>query len=211
MKRRVFLAAALPAALSACGADNIWAADEAVRRAAYVSPEPSSITLLTVIGIPRGQGGHSALMINGSQRVIFDPAGTWNHPSIPERHDVLYGITPNFRAFYIDYHARSTYWVAEDTVPVSRRVADLAIARVQAHGAVNKSFCAVATGQVLRSLPGFEGAPSGFSPIKLRDWFLTLPNVTSRQHRDGDPANNHDVLLQQKNGRITRAGGQLVR
>ncbi|MCQ0969006.1 hypothetical protein MLD63_00970 (plasmid) [Paracoccus sp. TK19116] len=200
MKRRVFLAAALPAALSACGAQNIWASDEAVRAARYVADEPPSITLFTVIGIPRGEGGHSALMINGSQRVIFDPAGSWRHPRIPERNDVLYGITPNFKNFYIDYHARSTYWVAEDTVIVSPAVAEQAIRAAEAQGAVNKSFCAVATGSVLQRVPGFEGAPSGFSPIKLRNWFLTLPNVTSRRHQDGDPANNHDVLLRQKDG-----------
>lgn len=203
MKRRVFLAASLPAVLAACGADNIWASDEAVRAARFVSDEPPSITLFTVIGIPRGEGGHSALMINGSQRVVYDPAGSWNHPRIPERHDVLYGVTDNFKRFYIDYHARSTYWVAEDRVPVSREVADLAIARAEANGAANKSFCAVETGSVLRGLPGFENAPTGFSPIKLRNWFRTLPGVVSKTHRDGDPANNHDVLLKQKDGTIT--------
>ena len=202
MRRRLFLmgAAALP--LAACGADNIMASDEAVRAARFVSDEPPSITLFTVIGIPRGEGGHAALMINGSQRVIFDPAGTWNHPRIPERHDVLYGITPNFKNFYIDYHARSTYWVAEDTVPVSLAVADAAIRSAEQQGAVAKSFCAVGTGQVLRRVPGFQGAPTGFSPMKMRRWFLTLPGVVSKSHHDGDPANNHNVLLQQKDGTI---------
>ncbi|MDP5305904.1 hypothetical protein [Paracoccus spongiarum] len=203
MNRRFFLAASAPALLAACGADNIWASDEAVRAARFVSDEPPSITLFTVIGIPRGEGGHAALMINGSQRVIYDPAGTWNHPRIPERRDLLYGITDNFKNFYIDYHARSTYWVAEDSVPVSREVADLAIARAEANGASAKSFCAIETGNVLRGVPGFETVPTGFSPIKLRNWFRTLPGVTSKRHRDGDPANNHDVLLRQKNGVVT--------
>ncbi|MFT4014850.1 MAG: hypothetical protein QM682_15955 [Paracoccus sp. (in: a-proteobacteria)] len=206
MQRRAFLALALPVALGACGADNIWASDEAVRRARYVAPEPPSITLLTVIGIPRGEGGHSALMINGSQRVIYDPAGSWRHPDIPERHDVLYGITPNFKNFYIDYHARETYWVAEDTVQVPLSVADAAIRAVEAQGAANKSFCAVNTGEALRRVPGFQGAPTGFSPLKLRSWFLTLPGVTSKKHMDGDPDNNHNVLLRQKNGVVRGYG-----
>ena len=203
MKRRVFLAASLPVMLAACGADNIWSSDEAIRSARFVSNEPPSITLFTVIGIPRGEGGHSAIMINGSQRVIYDPAGSWNHPRIPERHDVLYGITDNFKNFYIDYHARSTYWVAEEKVLVSREVADLAIRRAEANGSANKSFCAVETGTVLSGLPGFESAPRGFSPLKLRNWFLTLPGVQSKRHMDGDPANNHDVLLRQKDGTMT--------
>ncbi|WP_199259987.1 hypothetical protein [Paracoccus binzhouensis] len=211
MQRRAFLALALPAALAACGADNKWASDEAVRRARYVANEPPSITLFTVIGIPRGEGGHSALMINGSQRVIYDPAGSWEHPAIPERNDVLYGITPNFKNFYIDYHARQTYWVAEDTLPVSAAVAEAAIRAVEAQGPSNKSFCAVNTGQALRRIPGFEGAPTGFSPLKLRNWFLTLPGVVSRKHMDGDPANNHNVLLRQKSGVVQGYGqdGQL--
>ncbi len=211
MQRRAFLALALPVALAACGADNVWSSDESIRRARYVANEPPSITLLTVIGIPRGEGGHSALLINGSQRVILDPAGSWNHPSIPERQDVLYGITPNFKNFYIDYHARETYWVAEDSVQVPLAVADAAIRSVEQQGATNKSFCSVATGQALRRVPGFEAAPTGFSPLKLRNWFLTLPGVTSKKHMDGDPANNHNVLVRQKNGVIEGYGadGQL--
>ena len=204
MKRRAFLAASGATLLTACApADKIWAPDDNVRAARYTSSEPPSITLFTVIGIPRGEGGHSALMLNGSQRVIYDPAGSWQHPYIPERHDVLYGITDNFKRFYIDYHARSTYWVAEDTVFVSREVAELAIARAEANGPGAKSFCAVETGKVLQGVPGFQGAPTGFSPLKLRNWFLTLPGVQSKRHMDGDPANNHDVLLRQRDGTIT--------
>ncbi len=212
MQRRNFLALAVPAALAACGADRKWADDSLVRAAYFVAPGPASITLLTVIGIPRGEGGHSALMISGSQRVIFDPAGSWEHPRIPERHDVLYGINDNFKNFYLDYHARSTYWVAEDAVPVSREVADLAIRAAETNGPANKSFCALETANVLRRVPGFEGVPMTFSPLKLRNWFLTLPGVTSKRHMDGDPANNHDVLLRQKDGSIEGyRNGRLVR
>lgn len=221
MQRRSFLALGLPAVLAACGADNIWADDAVVRNARFVSNEPPSITLFTVVGIPRGEGAHSALMINGSQRVIYDPAGSWTHPRIPERHDVLYGITDNFKHFYIDYHARETYWVAEDRVLVSREVADAAIRAAEEQGPANKSYCAVSTGKVLNRVPGFQGAPVGFSPNKLRAWFMTRPGVQSHEWRDGDPANNHDVLLRQKNGTIegyrngqlgprTAANGQAV-
>lgn len=207
MQRRTFLALSLPAVLAACGADNKWASDESLRRSRYSDPnEPYYISLLTVIGIPRGEGAHSALLINGSQRVIYDPAGSWEHPAIPERHDVLYGITPNFKNFYIDYHARETYWVAEDTKLVSREVADMAIRSAEQQGPANKSFCAVSTGKVLGRVPGFSGAPTGFSPLKLREWFVTLPGVTTKKHMDGDPANNHNVLLRQKNGAIEGYG-----
>lgn len=208
MLRRTFIASGLTALVAGC-AERIWATDEAVRAARFVSDEPPSITLFTVIGIPRGEGGHSALMINGSQRVIYDPAGSWQHPRIPERNDLLFGITDNFKAFYIDYHARENYWVAEDTAFVSREVADHAIQQAQVEGASSKVFCANHTANVLRRVPGFEGAPRSFAPLTLRNWFRTLPGVVSKQHRDGDPANNHDVLLRQR-GQITAAGNRPV-
>lgn len=208
MLRRSFLLLSATAALGAC-ADNIWASDEAVRTARFVSKEPPSITLYTVIGIPRGEGAHSSLMINGSQRIIYDPAGSWSHPQAPERHDVLYGITDNLRNFYVDYHARETYWVAEDRILVSREVADAAIRAAESQGAAMKSFCANDTAQVLARVPGFQGAPQGFSPLKLRQWFLTLPGVTEYKHYDGDPADNHNVLLRQ-HGQLTSAGNKPV-
>lgn len=206
MLRRVLLALALPVFLAACGADNKWASDEAVRSARYSSAEQPSISLLTVIGIPRGEGGHSALLINGSQTVIFDPAGSFEHPRAPERHDVLYGISPQMRNVYIDYHAREVagenYYVAVDTVPVTREVADAAIRAAEANGPASKAFCANATTSVLRQVPGFQGAPGGFSPIRMRNWFLTVPGVQSTDYRDADPRLVHGDLLRMKDGSI---------
>ena len=99
--------------------------------------------------------------------------------------------------------------MAEDTKLVSREVADAAIAAAEANGAVAKSFCTSGTGNVLRKIPGFESAPNTMQPMKMRDWFMTLPGVVSKQYRDGDPANNHDVLLRQR-GKITAAGNVAV-
>lgn len=206
MLRRILIALAVPLFLAACGSDNRWASDEAVRAARYTSNGPPSISLMTVIGIPRGEGGHSALLINGSQQVIFDPAGSFVHPRAPERHDVLYGITPQMRNVYIDYHARDIpgerYYVTVDTVPVTRATADAAIRAAEGNGAVNKAFCAAGTSTVLRQVPGFEGAPGGFSPLKLRTWFLTLPGVKSAEYRDGDPRLVHGDLLRMSDGSL---------
>lgn len=193
--RRLLLALCLPLFLAACGADNIYASDEEVRAARHVTDEPPYVSLLTVIGIPRGQGGHSALLINGSQRVIFDPAGSWHHPRIPERHDVHYGITDNIRNFYIDYHARDTYYVEEIRVPVSLATANIAILSAEGNGAVNKSFCAVGTARVLSGVPGFESMPSGFSPLRLRAAFSQLPGAQVTTYYDGDPRIRHDVII----------------
>ena len=196
--RRLLIAILLPLFLAACGAEPVWAPDDAVARARYVSGEQPSITLFTVIRKRGGEGEHSGLMIDGSQRVLFDPAGTWHHSTAPERNDLFYGITPRMKAFYIDYHARETYDVVEQRVPVSAEVAEMAIRRAESYGAVNKAFCGASVSDILHGLPGFETMPRSFFPSKLMQKFGQLPGVTEKIHHDGDPDNNHGVLLIQK-------------
>lgn len=188
----------LTGGLAACGADKVYAPDEQVAAARYVSEDAPSITLFTVIQKRGGGGAHSGLMINGSQRVMYDPAGTWNHPWVPERYDLHYGITDKMRAFYIDYHARETYDVLEQKIYVSPEAAEAAIRRAAAQGATPKAMCTSANSAILRDVPGFEGMPQTFYPMKLSEAFGKLPGVTSKLHHDGDPDNNSGVLLVQK-------------
>ena len=92
--KRLFFALFATLLLSACGAEPIWAPDEAVAKARYEHVGPTSVTLYTVMSTRSGAGAHAGLLINGSERVLFDPAGTWRHPKLPERNDVHFGITP---------------------------------------------------------------------------------------------------------------------
>jgi hypothetical protein len=111
--------------VAACGAaEPKWAPDADVAQARYVHDGPKSITLFTVLTTENGSGAHAGLLINGSQRVIFDPAGTWHHPRLPERNDVHFGMRPLMVDFYIDYHARETYDVIEQTVVTPKHPAD---------------------------------------------------------------------------------------
>ncbi len=185
--RKALLCLSLPLALSACGAEPVWAPDEAVARARYVSNEPASLTLYTVISKRNGTGGHSALMINASQRVLFDPAGTFKVGSVPERNDLLYGITERMRKLYIDYHARDTYDVLAQTIQVSPAVAEQALREAQSYGAVNKAFCGNSVSDILKDLPGFENTPRTFSPIRISEAFAAHPGVMTHLYRDGDP------------------------
>ncbi|MDD8023931.1 MAG: hypothetical protein PHX82_12570 [Paracoccaceae bacterium] len=196
--RRLFICLAMTLALAACGAKSTWAPDAEVQRAAYVSGEPPSVTLYTVIGATSGAGGHSSIMIDGSQRVMFDPAGSWYHPWVPERNDVHYGITEKMRKFYIDYHARTTWDVLEQKVPVTLAQAEMMRARAEAYGPVSKMMCASSTSSILRGVPGFESIPQTFSPIRLSEAFAKLPGVTSKLNHDGDPDNNSGVLMIQQ-------------
>jgi hypothetical protein len=186
--------------LAACGAEPKWAPQEQVDAVRFVSEEPPSITLYTVVNTRTGSGAHSAILVNASERVIFDPAGTWYHPKLPERNDVHFGMTDKAVAFYLDYHTRITYNTIEQTIYVSPQVAELVLARMKAYGAVPKAMCTQANSSILRGIPGFESLPQTFYPKKLADAFGRLPGVTTRVITDDDADDNHGVLLVQRDG-----------
>ncbi|GHC21102.1 hypothetical protein IQ03_01937 [Gemmobacter caeni] len=196
--RRHLLCVALVATLSACGAaEPTWAPDEAVAKARYVHDGPPAITLFTVISTRNGSGAHAGLMINGSQRIMFDPAGSWKLPRLAERNDVHFGMTDKMVNFYIDYHARETYYVVEQTKIVSPEAAQLAMQRAMSYGAVPKAHCTDAVSTILRGVPGFETLPHTWFPKKLMEEFGKLPGVTERKITDDDADDNHGVLLVQ--------------
>jgi hypothetical protein len=165
-------------ALTACGAEPKWAPDEAVAKAHFVAEAPRSITLFTVVSTRSGSGAHSGLLINASEQVMFDPAGTWYHPYLPERNDVHFGVTPRMVSFYIDYHARETYNVIEQTVLVSPEVAELVMQRAEAYGAVPKAECANSISTILGGVPGFESIKHTWFPNKLSAEFGKIPGAT---------------------------------
>jgi len=200
MKRMKFKALALIAlvALGACStAEPTWAPDDKVAAAHYVAPGPKSITLFTVVNNRNGSGAHSGLLINGSEQVMFDPAGSWHHPNLPERNDVHFGVTEKMVAFYIDYHARETFRVIKQTVVVSPEVANLVLAKAEAYGAVPKAQCANSISTILSGVPGFESLEHTWFPNKLSKEFGKLPGVTYQLYTDDDADNNHGVLIVQ--------------
>jgi hypothetical protein len=196
---RVLRWLAVVALLGGCatGADDVWAPDAEVQRAAYVHDGPASVTLYTVINNRSGESGHTAVMVNGAQRIIWDPAGTWWNPASPERHDVHYGITPRMEEIYVDYHARVTWRVVVQEVPVSRATADGLIAAFEANGPVGKAQCAKVTSEIMRRFPEFAGAPVTWYPKRLMDYVDTLPGVSVSVVYDDDDDNNQPLLRQQ--------------
>lgn len=140
-------------------------------------------------------------MINGSQRVIFDPAGTFKHDLVAEQNDVIFGITPRVADGYTRYHARETYHVLIQQIDVPPQVAERAIALVRAHGSVPGGKCAQSTSSVIAGLPGFEGIKQTWFPNKLAAQFATIPGVTSQTLHEYDDADNSKVLKEwQPNG-----------
>ncbi|CTQ48490.1 hypothetical protein [Jannaschia donghaensis] len=169
--------------LAACGADNIYAPLSEVQNRAYRASGPTTLTLLTAINNRSGAGGHSALMISGDQRVIFDPAGTWRHPTAPERGDVLYGITPTMLEFYIDYHARPTYHLVSQEISVSPELAAQALQLVQAHGPASKATCGQSISGILQQL-GFTQVKRRWYPDRIMKDFAAVPGVRETKRFD---------------------------
>ncbi len=174
--------------LLACTADNKWASDTDVARARYVDPNPTSITLLTSINTRTKAGAHAGLMINGSERVLYDPAGSWSHPTAPERSDMLYGMTPTMLSFYVDYQGTAPFQLVQQTILVTPEIAERVKQAAISYGAANKAECTKAIGAVLRSVPGFETLPTTWFPKALSRSFATLPGVVTRTvtSLDGD-------------------------
>ena len=184
------------ALLTACGsAEEVGAPADAIARAAYTSSAPPSLTLVTVIRNKGDEGAHTGLIINGSQQVVFDPAGTFNHSrAMGERGDVLYGLSPAYRRAYIDYHTRESFRTVEQTVQVPPAVAEQALRLAAAHGPASKATCATSTASILRQLPGFESVPSSWFPNALMRGFAQVPGVVTTEHRDDDPDDNSNKV-----------------
>ncbi|MBO6603334.1 MAG: hypothetical protein JJ938_10855 [Roseicyclus sp.] len=195
-RRACVLLAALTA-LSACAAESVWAPDEAVARASYVPPGPSTVTLLTAINNRSGSGGHSALLIDGAERLLFDPAGSWHHPNVAERNDVLFGMSPQLFDFYMDYHARETYHMVVQEIEVSPEIAARLSQAVREYGPVSQAQCALSISRILSETPGFESIGTGWFPNRMMDRFEELPGVRTSRVYDDDSDDNLELLQAQ--------------
>ena len=167
----------------------------------YRHPGGATVTLVTVLSTQDGSGVHSALIINGTQRVIFDPAGSLSHASLAERGDVIYGANPALVDSYIDYHTRNTHDTVAQTRDVTDAVAEDLLARVMVHGPVMQSFCAQSVSGLLRATPGFEGIGQTFFPKTLMKRFAALHGLrTARfsQPEDRDKRTDFYAWIGQK-------------
>ena len=138
---RIALAGLLALTLVGCAAESVWDSDEAVARATYVPPGPATVTLITSINTRNNSGAHSALLIDGAQRLLFDPAGSWYNPAIPERNDVLFGMAPGYMDLYIAFQSNGVFEVRTHTIEVSPATAQQLSQAVQSYGAVSPAYC----------------------------------------------------------------------
>nr|WP_089903396.1 hypothetical protein [Loktanella fryxellensis] len=196
MSRRAVLLG-LPLVAAGCSAPQTSSPPEMIAQNRYAGPGPRVLSLFTMRNTSSDGGAHSSLLIDApSQRIIFDPAGSFRHSTIAERNDVLFGVTPEVEAYYISYHARETFYVLQQTVTVGDAVAEQAASLALANGPVAQSFCARATSRLLRQLPGFGSVPQTLFPNALATGFGRLPGVTERTWREDDPDNKALALAE---------------
>jgi len=176
----------LALAVAGCASQQPFADGGTITAVSYRDSGPSTITLYTMVNNRTGKGGHTSLLINASQRVIFDPAGSFYADVVPERDDVLFGITPAVEHAYRSAHARSTFHVVRQTVDVTAAQAEIAYQLALSNGSVPGTFCTNATSNLLRQVPGFESIKSTFYPTKLQKQFETLPGVRTDKYYEGD-------------------------
>lgn len=177
---RMLAAALAVLGLSACVGEDVWAPDVVVSQSAYVAPGPSSVTLITSINTANNSGAHSALLIDGAQRLLFDPAGNWHNPGVPERNDVLFGMSPPFLDMYLAFQSFGVFEVRMQTIDISPEVAAHLSAAVQAYGSVGPAYCSRSITEILRGTPGFESIRTTFYPLNTMRQFGQLPGVRER-------------------------------
>jgi hypothetical protein len=183
---------ALVAALLLAGCEIYEpASPEEISRASYVSSEPPSVTLVSMVNTRSGRSAHSALLINGSERVLYDPAGTFTHPDLPRRGDIHYGITPRFLDYYERYHARHSHFVHSQTVYVSRATADQVLANAKAIGPTPKMLCNTSVAAALRPVSPFTEVRVSISPEASRRDFARIPGVEDSYVREDDIGQNN--------------------
>ena len=186
---RIVALFAILLALAGCAAapTGTQATDDQIAASAYRAPGAATLTLITMINNTSGSGAHTALMINGSQRVIFDPAGSFRNDRVPRRADVLYGISPAVLAAYKGAHSRAAFHMVLQTVEVTPAQAETALRLAIARGSVASAQCAASTTALLAQVQGFESVESTWFPKKLMEQMEQYPGVkTERYYEDDD-------------------------
>lgn len=181
--------------LAGCSTLAPSASDEDVAAVSYRNDGPKSVKVMTVINTSSGSGAHSALLIDGPQRIIFDPAGTFEYDLIPERNDVLFGIDPRNEQIYKSAHASDRKYIQIQTIPLTEEQAAVAYQTAVNWGASPAAHCTSATSGVLRSIPGLgESINSTWYPRKLAAQVSRIPGVREEVFSEGDSASLQEAV-----------------
>jgi len=105
--KRLFLALAAISVMAACTRNPEVLPPEQLAPLAYRSSAAPSLKLYTVVNRRTNSGAHTALAVNGSETVLFDPAGGFEAQNVVRSGDVIYGFTPALDSAFTSAHART--------------------------------------------------------------------------------------------------------
>jgi hypothetical protein len=194
--RRILTGLAVAALMAGCAADiSPDNTPEQVAAAAFRAPG-NSITLFTMVNNRSGSGGHTALLVNGSQQVIFDPAGSLRDDRLVERGDVLYGMNSGWVQAYKSAHARDTHHVVTQELRVTPAQAEKLLRLVMTNGAVPGAYCANSTSSILAQVEGFSQIKQTFYPVNLMEQIAQFPNVKTDKYFENDKGEVMDGIPQ---------------
>lgn len=178
------LALSILAACAGGGGEPLTA--EKVQAVAFRANETPRLTLLTTVNNRNGQGAHTALLVSGSQRVLFDPAGSFRSEDVFRHNDLMYGVTDRKLQTFRSFQASSRHRVVSQTIPVSAASAERALQLVQARGSVAPAYCANSTAEILQQLPETADVKVTFYPVQLMDQIKAKPGITTSVYYEND-------------------------
>ncbi|MEE9454767.1 MAG: hypothetical protein V3V13_10345 [Paracoccaceae bacterium] len=176
--------------LVACADDSSDPVEQVIA-AKYINPEPASITLMTMVSAGGDFGEHSAILINASQQVLYDPAGSFRDKRLARARDVHYGVTPYMAAYYNSYHARFGYYVKVQKISVTPELAEEIFQRAVAQGTTGQLRCGLSVSSVLNGVPMFSSIRTTYYPGKIMDDFAKIPGVSTTYVRENDIGQNY--------------------
>lgn len=201
--RLIALALAVATLLSACAVKpETPFSDAEIAAATYRPGGQPSVTLLTSRNIRSGSGAHSALLINASQQVIFDPAGSFRTPKVVRRGDIIYNATPGMVDSYMRFQGREVFRLQVQTLDVSPELAEAILRAAMQVGPVADARCAASISDMLKQFPQTAVRQTWF-PNALSDDFAKLPGVTSQDLYEYPVQGGRGVLGPYDPARIT--------
>ncbi|MGI3169222.1 hypothetical protein ACRARG_08730 [Pseudooceanicola sp. C21-150M6] len=150
---------------------------EQLAAAAYRSAKPPEVTVYTVVNKASGSGTHTALLINASERVLYDPASGFEAEGVPRSGDILYGYSPGVEKAYFSVHERHSFRVRTHSFAVSSETAERLLRAAKAQGPAAPAHCAVSTIEILKSEPAFAALQETYSPKKLGQQLDQMPGA----------------------------------
>ncbi|ETO94550.1 hypothetical protein [Legionella oakridgensis] len=158
---------------------------EKIARSVYSSGKPASVSLITIKSNDP-LDDHSALLIDGKQAVIFDPAGSFKSPKAT-KYDLIYGADPSLMQEFITHYVNENHNVVIQTKHVSPEIADALLGKVEHQNPVSYALCSHTISSILHQTTGFEQVNKKLLPTRTMQEFAKLTGVNTILYAYGEP------------------------